>query len=218
MTKSHLAQLTEDPREMRLFQQERLAVEITELMCKTMKERGVKRSRARRIAAQEQGANQPDSQRRNQFDDSHRGGHLHRAREDADGLRRGSLRQERMPGAGGGRDEGRGQPVRTAGGTSHDAAVARRRGLRGFSRGAPVPSHGQPFAASQLVGWDAAGKRWHTPRGYHSRSGKEVPHAIQPARRWRSGGGGAAERFSGGRAATASPAPSGTCCTRNRGQ
>jgi transcriptional regulator with XRE-family HTH domain len=49
VTKSHLAQLTEDPREMRIFQQERLAVEITELMCKTMKEQGVKRSQLARL-------------------------------------------------------------------------------------------------------------------------------------------------------------------------
>jgi len=44
MTKSDLTQLTDDPTEMRIFQQERLVIEITELMCRTMKEQDIKRS------------------------------------------------------------------------------------------------------------------------------------------------------------------------------
>ena len=38
-----MPRLIDDPEEMRIFQQERLLVEITELMCKTMKGRGMKR-------------------------------------------------------------------------------------------------------------------------------------------------------------------------------
>jgi transcriptional regulator with XRE-family HTH domain len=43
MLRSDVSRLTDDPGEMQIFQQERLVVEITELMCKAMKESGVKR-------------------------------------------------------------------------------------------------------------------------------------------------------------------------------
>jgi transcriptional regulator with XRE-family HTH domain len=43
MVNSDVTRWTQDPEEMRVFQQERLVVEVTELMCKTMRERGVKR-------------------------------------------------------------------------------------------------------------------------------------------------------------------------------
>jgi transcriptional regulator with XRE-family HTH domain len=43
MPDSDVSRLTIDPEEMRVFQQERLVVEITELMCKAMKERGIRR-------------------------------------------------------------------------------------------------------------------------------------------------------------------------------
>ncbi len=43
MTDSDVSRLTNDSEEMRVFQQERLVVEITDLMCKAMKERGIRR-------------------------------------------------------------------------------------------------------------------------------------------------------------------------------
>ncbi len=43
MARSDIVRLTDGPEEMRAFQQERLVVEITELMCKAMHERGMKR-------------------------------------------------------------------------------------------------------------------------------------------------------------------------------
>ena len=43
MLRSDVLRSTDDPEEMRILQQERLVVEITELMCKAMKESGVKR-------------------------------------------------------------------------------------------------------------------------------------------------------------------------------
>jgi len=43
MLRSEVSRLTDDPEEMRVFQQERLLVEVTELMCKAMKEAGIKR-------------------------------------------------------------------------------------------------------------------------------------------------------------------------------
>jgi transcriptional regulator with XRE-family HTH domain len=44
MTKTVVAQFTETPEGLRLFQQERLATEVTELICRTMKDRRIKRS------------------------------------------------------------------------------------------------------------------------------------------------------------------------------
>jgi transcriptional regulator with XRE-family HTH domain len=44
MTKTAVIQFTEDPEGMRLFQQERLVTEVTELICKTMKDQRIKRS------------------------------------------------------------------------------------------------------------------------------------------------------------------------------
>lgn len=44
MGASDLEQRLKDPEELRVFQQERLLVEITQLMCRTMKDRGVKRA------------------------------------------------------------------------------------------------------------------------------------------------------------------------------
>ena len=44
MGMTDLEQRLKDPEELRVFQQERLLVEITQLMCRIMKERGVKRS------------------------------------------------------------------------------------------------------------------------------------------------------------------------------
>ncbi len=43
MVNNDVTRWAQDPEEMRLFQQERLIVEITALMCKTMRERDVKR-------------------------------------------------------------------------------------------------------------------------------------------------------------------------------
>ena len=43
MASNDVTRWTEDPEEMRIFQQERLVVEITELMCKIMNEHNMKR-------------------------------------------------------------------------------------------------------------------------------------------------------------------------------
>lgn len=44
MTKTAIIRFTEDPEGMRLFQQERLITEVTELICREMKDRRIKRS------------------------------------------------------------------------------------------------------------------------------------------------------------------------------
>jgi len=55
MSDTTLDQFVADEKGMRLFQQERLAAEITELMCRTMRNRGIKRSRLAQLLHKSKG-------------------------------------------------------------------------------------------------------------------------------------------------------------------
>jgi len=55
MNETVLDQFVADEKGMRLFQQERLAAEITELMCRTMRERGIKRCQLARLLHKSKG-------------------------------------------------------------------------------------------------------------------------------------------------------------------
>lgn len=55
MGESDVARFTRDPKNLRLFQQERLLFDVTEQMCKSMKKKGISRSQLAKLLGKSKG-------------------------------------------------------------------------------------------------------------------------------------------------------------------